>query len=58
MLTNHLHDASCALHNGPAYPTGDCDCGQNADRKPIEDAKRSAYDTGLAASSPAAEVKQ
>lgn len=24
------HDSDCAVHNGPAYPAGPCDCGAEA----------------------------
>ena len=28
-----LHWSDCAVHNGPAYPAGECDCG--AAQKPV-----------------------
>ena len=30
-----LHASDCAVHSGPAYPAGKCDCG--AQRKPLTD---------------------
>jgi hypothetical protein len=27
MAADKLHWSDCAVHNGPAYPAGECDCG-------------------------------
>jgi hypothetical protein len=27
MAMDKLHWSDCAVHNGPAYPAGECDCG-------------------------------
>jgi hypothetical protein len=33
-----LHWSDCAVHNGPAYPSGECDCGaaQKTEREALE----------------------
>jgi len=31
-----LHASDCAVHNGPAYPAGPCDCGVMNDRQRLE----------------------
>ena len=28
-VLNGCHESDCAVHNGPAYPTGECDCIQS-----------------------------
>jgi hypothetical protein len=38
MAADKLHWSDCAVHNGPAYPAGPCDCG--VEKEPI------AYVTG------------
>ena len=27
LASSRLHDSDCAMHNAPAYPAGECDCG-------------------------------
>ena len=31
-----IHASDCAVHNGPAYPAGPCDCGVMNDRQRLE----------------------
>jgi len=31
-----IHASDCAVHNGPAYPAGPCDCGAMSDRQRLE----------------------
>jgi hypothetical protein len=31
-----IHASDCAVHNGPAYPAGPCDCGAMNDRQRLE----------------------
>jgi len=33
MAADKLHWSDCAVHNGPAYPAGECDCGAAQDGK-------------------------
>jgi hypothetical protein len=39
MVADKLHWSDCAVHNAPAYPAGECDCG--VAQEPI------AYVTGM-----------
>jgi hypothetical protein len=34
MAADKLHWSDCAVHNGPAYPAGECDCG--AAQEPVQ----------------------
>ena len=38
MAADKLHWSDCAVHNGPAYPAGKCDCGvaQEPERKALK----------------------
>jgi hypothetical protein len=36
MAADKLHWSDCAVHNGPAYPAGECDCGVMNDRQRLE----------------------
>jgi hypothetical protein len=36
MAADKLHWSDCAVHNGPAYPAGPCDCGVMNDRQRLE----------------------
>ena len=34
MAADKLHWSDCAVHNGPAYPAGECDCG--VEKEPVD----------------------
>jgi hypothetical protein len=36
MAADKMHWSDCAVHNGPAYPAGKCDCGVMNDRQRLE----------------------
>jgi hypothetical protein len=36
MAADKQHWSDCAVHNGPAYPAGPCDCGAMSDRQRLE----------------------
>jgi hypothetical protein len=41
-----IHASDCAVHNGPAYPAGECDCGVAHDPDALTIAYQSGYHDG------------
>ena len=46
MAADKLHWSDCAVHNGPAYPTGECDCGVAQEPVLLLEARRIADEYG------------
>lgn len=36
LAASRAHDSDCAMHNAPAYPAGECDCGALGPNGPVE----------------------
>jgi hypothetical protein len=46
MAADKLHWSDCAVHNGPAYPAGECDCGVAQEPDMLTIAYQSGYYDG------------
>jgi hypothetical protein len=46
MAADKLHWSDCAVHNGPAYPAGECDCGAAQEPDALTIAYQSGYYDG------------
>jgi hypothetical protein len=46
MAADKLHWSDCAVHNGPAYPAGPCDCGVEKESDALTIAYQSGYYDG------------
>ena len=41
-----LHASDCAVHSGPAYPAGGCDCGAQPEQEPVAKKHEPTIDLG------------